>query len=91
MVLDAWTWAAKGWVPKPPLRGHEEKVTQGRGDPRCGRWGLALARRVKVIEWVDAVPAKASKEVQIIELRKVFAVITQFTHSLSSISLHNPL
>lgn len=26
MVLDAWTWAAKGWVPKPPLRGVEHKV-----------------------------------------------------------------
>jgi len=26
VVLDAWTWAAKGWVPKRPLVGHEEKV-----------------------------------------------------------------
>jgi hypothetical protein len=25
-VLDAWTWAAKGWVPKPPLIGFEDKV-----------------------------------------------------------------
>lgn len=26
VVLDAWTWAAKGWVPKPPLLGYEHKV-----------------------------------------------------------------
>jgi len=26
VVLDAWTWAAKGWVPKPNLRGQEHKV-----------------------------------------------------------------
>ena len=26
VVLDAWTWAAKGWVPKKPLVGHEDRV-----------------------------------------------------------------
>ena len=26
LIMDPWTWATKGWVPKPFLVGHEEKV-----------------------------------------------------------------
>ena len=26
IIVDPWTWAAKGWVPKPPLRGQDSKV-----------------------------------------------------------------
>ena len=26
LIVDPWTWAAKGWVPKPTLRGQEHKV-----------------------------------------------------------------
>jgi hypothetical protein len=26
IVVDPWTWAARGWVPKAPLRGHDSKV-----------------------------------------------------------------
>lgn len=26
ILVDPWTWAARGWVPKPPLRGQDAKV-----------------------------------------------------------------
>ena len=26
IIVDPWTWAAKGWVPKPPLRGQDSKI-----------------------------------------------------------------
>lgn len=26
IILDSWTWAARGWVPKPVIRGHESKI-----------------------------------------------------------------
>jgi len=26
IILDPWTWAAPGWVPKPPLRGNEARI-----------------------------------------------------------------
>lgn len=26
IIVDPWTWAARGWVPKPPLRGQDSKV-----------------------------------------------------------------
>ena len=26
IIVDPWTWAARGWVPKAPLRGHDNKV-----------------------------------------------------------------
>eukprot|EP01034_Spumella_vulgaris_P033764 gene33764-41654_t len=26
IIVDSWTWAAKGWVPKRPLIGHEHKI-----------------------------------------------------------------
>ena len=26
IIVDPWTWAARGWVPKPPLRGQDSKI-----------------------------------------------------------------